>query len=688
MTVFARKSATIAPTPRSFQKRRGMVFWVVMSVVTIMAIFILFYHNFSKQLAFSSFYHVNREKLRNLTEIMLDSAFSNLQNVTRDPGHDLTKKIIEQMRTAAISNTAFALPAPLFDANKESLLNGAALKYTLTGRVFDKRIQTPQNQKYHDGEGLGTLEIFVDATLETPSGKLLARCQRRRHFDFKSACLVSNYNKRANYYAMTFPLDFALLIRNGLREFNEGYRGLNINAGQKLIIQDQSSIPVDRRGFVYFGQADQNEESKRVFLNTSDSDNADALMPQIPVETFNINQEECFKLLPELKQNLEANEVKISKLKNLNGVFSMRRFPAARTGTPDNREKEARNVLSAAPGSPDKVIPQNPSGISFAGPVDKSYLDTILRGAITQRWLYVVHFALDASSTTYDGSPLPPEGKEKFESLQFVCYSPETPRLKDGSNPQHLDFCKRLETTINNTNPPLPLYSNLVEDYLMYQGQQYSKNPVTETFKAPPKFFGRNSSPLSDLTMTGGEGFRPFRHYTLCAARYLHASELEKNGVYDRKNGVLNLRGVVSVELDHVSLNPPAGSDHLKIKGAGAIIAPNGFTINCGLKREDPAKDLLILFTRKGNIRVGTDAQIEASLLAFNDSNTGAIVPSKPLNVLGSVGVDQLFLSRFPSSPGHIQYDQRLKAATDNDEIFALTVSPWVRYEDISFAKE
>ena len=245
-----------------------MVFWVVMSVVTIMAIFILFYHNFSKQLAFSSFYHVNREKLRNLTEIMLDSAFSNLQDVTRDPGHELTKKIIEQMRTAAISNTAFALPAPLFETNKASLLNGAALKYTLTGRVFDKRIQTPQNQKYHDGEGLGTLEIFVDATLETPSGKLLARCQRRRQFDFKSACLVSNYNKRANYYAMTFPLDFALLVRNGLREFNEGYRGLNLNTGQKLVINDQSSIPVDRRGFVYFGQADQNEESKRVFLNT------------------------------------------------------------------------------------------------------------------------------------------------------------------------------------------------------------------------------------------------------------------------------------------------------------------------------------------------------------------------------------------------------------------------------------
>ena len=47
---------------------------------------------------------------------------------------------------------------------------------------------------------------------------------------------------------MTFPLDFALLVRNGLREFNEGYRGQSFNQGQKLILQDQSSIQADKRG--------------------------------------------------------------------------------------------------------------------------------------------------------------------------------------------------------------------------------------------------------------------------------------------------------------------------------------------------------------------------------------------------------------------------------------------------------
>ncbi len=663
-----------------------MVFYVVLSVVTVMGVFILFYHNFSKQLAFSSFYHVNREKLRNLTEIIIDSAFSNMQISTRDPGNALTRAVIDRMRSDTIDNTTFALTAPLFEAQKSALLNGAKLNYTLTGRVFDKRTQTPQNQKYHAGEGLGTLEIFVDAALETPSGKILARCQRRRHFDIRCACLVSNFKKREDYYAMTFPLDFALLVRNGLREFNEGYRGQSFNQGQKIILQDQSSIQADKRGLVYFGQADQNNESKRIFLNTSDGDSS-ALLPQLPAESFTIDQSECLKFIPEL--NVEG----IDQVTGIKGVFTFKRCPAARTsGTADAHEKEARNTLAVVPGSPDKILEQLPAGIDFAGPKDQGYLSSLLRGSINQKWLYVVHFALDASQAKAQGKNIPAEGKQMLEeSANFVCFSPNATRYKEDMSAdvqKRRETYQRLEELIGRTNPPLPLYSNLVEDYLYYQGQDYQKAEMTTAFKEAPRFFGRDSSPLSDLTMTGGEGFRPFRHYTLCTARYFYASELEKNGIYDKTNGVLNLRGIVSVELDHVSFNPPAGKDHLIIKGSGAILAPNGFTINCGLKRENPDRDLCILFTRKGNIRVGTEARIEASLLAFNDSNTGSIVPSKPLDVLGAVGVDQLFLGRFPSSPGKIAYDPKLKTNSDSDEIFSLTISPWVRFEDIAYRKE
>lgn len=670
---------------RPANNRRGVVFYVVLSVVTVMGIFLVFFQNFSRQLAFSSFYHVNREKVRNLTEIVIDSAFSTIQIATRDTGHPITRQIIDQMKSSAINNTPFALQAPLFEANKSSLLLGASFKYTLTGRIFDKRTQTPQNQKYHPGEGLGTLEIAVDATLETPAGNVLAKCQRRRHYDIKTSCLVSNYVKRQNSYAMTFPLDFSLLVRNGLREFTEGYRGQSYNEGLKLQVLDQSTIPANRRGLVYFGRADRNTDEARIYFNTADdSSNSNAIIPSLPVESFEINQEECFKIFP--------NEVS-DKIRGIKGKFTFKTYPAARTGTPENdKEKNARTVLSCI--SATNNIEPAPAGISLSS-FDKAYLDSILRGAVTQRYLYVVHFDYDSTACEiYDGDDwvaANDEVHDYFKDKGMLTFSPDCTFLRTNtaaSAQTTRETMLRLRQTEERVSAPLPLVSDMVEDYLTYTGQAMSKVENTETFNDAPKFFGRDSSPLSDVTMTGGEGFRPFRHYTLCVARYFYAHELEKSGIYDRVNGVLNLRGVVSVELDHVTFSPPAGKDHIIVRGSGAILAPNGFTINCGLKRENADKDLCILFTRKGNIRIATEARIEASLLAFNDSNSASIVPSKPFAVFGAVGVDQLFLNRFPATPSKIEFDPRLRTDSDADEIFTMSMSPWIRFDDISFSKE
>ncbi|OGK08871.1 MAG: hypothetical protein A2W80_06495 [Candidatus Riflebacteria bacterium GWC2_50_8] len=669
--------------------RRGIVFYIVIAVVSIMGVFILFYHSFSKQLAHSSFYHVNREKLRNYTEVILDSAFNTIQINTRDPNHDLTKRIITQMKSSAIDNAAFPLDAPLFETNKAALLQGATLDYTLTGRVFDKRTSSPTNQQYYSGEGLGTFEIILEASLKAGS-KELARCARRRQFDIKTVCMVSNYQKRTSSYAMTFPLDFALLVRNGLREFKEGYRGQSFNDGQKLVIQDQSSIAATRRGLVYFGRADRNNEDSRVFLNTSDVDApSSAIIPALPSEKFEISQAEVLKLLPELDKNGAA------EYQGLKGFFNFSVHPVARTGAPANdKEDEARQVLSVVPGSR-KLIPL-PAGISFAGNGDKAYLDSFVRGAVTQRYLYLVHFELEADGAKIgDGSgdfyDIPPEGVQDLESKsKFTCFSPDITFYRENASADQkgLELAQRLVQVEQRTNPPVPLTSDFVEDYLCYSGQNMQKAEVTETFDDAPRFYGRDSSPLGDLNMTGSEGFRPFGHYALFSARYLRAFELEKHGVYDKKNGILNLRGVVSVELDHVTFDPPPGQNHILVRGVGAILAPAGFTLNCGLKREDPSRDLCILFTRRGNIRLVTSDRVEASLMAFNDSNSGSLSPSRAFDVQGAVGVDQLYLSRFPTTPSRVEFDPRLRADTDAGEVFAVNMSPWIRYDDISFSRE
>ena len=668
-----------------FNDRRGMVFYLVLSVVVIMGIFIAFYHNFSRQLAFSSFHHANRERLRNLTDIILDSAFSNIQIETRDAASDISKKIITQMRNSSLSSTFFEVPAPLFEECKTELLLGADFEYKLGARVFDKRVENPKGHKYHDGEGLGTLELELEAALKTSGGKVLASCKRRRQFDMKSACLISSYKERQSSYAMSFPLDFALLVRDGVREFSEGQRGQSYNSGSKLVIKDQSGVSANKRGLIYFGNSDENDDSKRIFLNVSDAETD--LLPGLSSNKFEIDQEECIRLIPAADDE--------GKTKGLKGVFTTKILPVVQAAAPSNQKEElTRFHLEIMPGNT-RLIPA-PAGLKIEGDSSKSYLDSIIRGVISQRFFYLSEFAFDTSNwALVSGDSIPEEGKQKIrDSLNgFIALDPNCPYLKDGSIPDTTArqtrkiHAAKIQQIMDKYNPPMPLHSKMVEDFLIYKGQTFSKNPPSEEFPTAPTFFARDGSPLGSINQTGGEGFRPFRHCTLYSTRFLKAKDLETSGVYNREESVLNLRGIVSVEFDPVILSAASGKS-LTVKGQGAILAPNGFTIQSGIRRDDPAKDICILFSRKGNINVATSEPIEASLLVFNDSNSASIIPSKPMNVVGAVGIDRLSLNYFPNSASTIEYDPRLRVEAKDQEIFAITISPWVRFENIDFSKE
>jgi hypothetical protein len=663
--------------------RRGMVFYLVLSVVVIMGIFIGFYHSFSRQLAFSSFHHANRERLRNLTDIILDSAFSHIQISTRDPADSLTKQIVSQMQGSSLDKAFFPVEAPLFEEYRSELLLGANFEYTLGARIFDKRIENPKGHSYHDGEGLGTLELNLEAALKSSSGKVLVSCRRKRHFDLKSACLVSSYNERSNSYAMSFPLDFALLVRDGIREFTEGYPGQSFNQSPRLIVKDQSSAAAQQRGLIYFGNADQNDENSRIFLNTSETDKE--ILPSLSANKFEIDQDECIKLIPQADTG--------GTYEGLKGIFTTSIIPAANTTPKNDCEDLTRHHLEIVQGN--KRLVTAPAGLVIEGGKSRAYLESFLRGAITQKFLYLSEFTFDTSNmTTYSGDPIPAEGKQMIEDSVkgFLALDPDCAYLSDSSIPDsdakrtRKIHAAKIKSIMERLNPPFPLHSRFAEEYLYAAGQSISKTPPEEEFSAPPNFYSRNGTPLSSINQTGGEGFRPFRHCTLYATRFLKAKELETSGVYDRKNGVLNLRGIISVELEPVVLSAPSGS--LTIRGQGAILAPNGFTIQSGLKREDPEKDLCILFTRKGNINIATSEPIEASLLAFNDSNNASIIPNKSFRVHGAVGVDRLNLNRYPSTPGEIEYDNRLKVQNKDEERFAITISPWIRFENISFSKE
>lgn len=669
---------------------RGVAFFVVLSVVSVMGIFILFYNTFSRQFASSNFYHVNRDKLKNITDIIMSSTFVYIQDETRDETSTLSKEIVNSMKSGAATN--FVLKAPMFENVKADLLNGLAIDYSIKGSVFDKRTKNPKGHKYYTGEGLGTLEVELTANLKTNSGKILAACSRKRHFDFKSSCLVSNYNNRKNSYAMSFPLDYALLIRDARREFNERPNGQNFNAGTKFSIANQSSIAEANRGWVHFGSANSNTPNNRIALNIDDTPESAKLLPSLPATKFEVNQDECYKLIPSIKTDLAAEGVTLSGLK---GYFKYYVLPAPKTG--NNNAEITQNNLETAPNG---ICYQTKApAIKFEGPQTESYLKTILRGAITKRFLYMVHFILDPSNTkaTSKKGTDDLDAKAKLALINkgnFICHSPDSdflkiPSVANSNNGKKLiRYAKAVKDIQQRLSPTSSLYSEMKENNLFFEGQSLLE---TETpgniFGSEQNFYARNGSRLSSISATGGDGFRPFRHCTLYSARFYHAKELESSGVYDKKNGILNLRGLISVELDTVILTPPSGKTSIMVKGKGAILAPHGFRIQAGITLEDPSKDMCIFFTRKGNIKITTDQPIHASLMAFNDSNSGSISAFKPLDIHGSVGVDRLYSSRLPNTVSKITYNKRFKVNQDNNEIFSITISPWIRFEHINYSR-
>jgi len=355
-----------------FLSRRGIAFFVVLSVIGIMGIFVLFYFSFSSQFAASNFYYVNRDKLKNITDIILDSSFAYVQNETRDGNSAIAKKIVEQMRLSGSMNQPFGLKAPLFENVKNSLLNGLSLDYSIKGSVFDKRITNQKNHPYYSGEGLGSFQIELKAALKTRSGKVLAACSRTRQFDFKSVCLVSSYNDRKTSYAMSFPLDYVLLVRDGLREYKERPNGMNLNFGTRLLLEDQSSISTSKRGWVYFGGSNENKKGSRVALNITDGPECAGLLPSLAKTKVDINQADCFKIVPEIKSEFDKENCTISGVK---GFFKISVVSAFKTASAFTKpEENCKKALEIGPDG--RSYPTKGSLIGFNGPKTKAYFDT------------------------------------------------------------------------------------------------------------------------------------------------------------------------------------------------------------------------------------------------------------------------------------------------------------------------
>ncbi len=205
-----------------------------------------------------------------------------------------------------------------------------------------------------------------------------------------------------------------------------------------------------------------------------------------------------------------------------------------------------------------------------------------------------------------------------------------------------------------------------------------------------PDVYNFKNSKLSNVFQKGSSGFRPFRNCTLYAARFNGAKAFEKSGIYNQKTGELRLPGLVDIQKDHLNLKKPANGGKIKVFGKGGLLVPEGITINSGIELNDKNKDLCVFFTRKRTINVKTTDTIEAALLAFGDNstlNSGIKSYVQNFKIFGCLGVDRLF-AHSNGLKCEIDYDKRFKANSKQDEIFILSLIPWIRFENKEFSKK
>lgn len=165
------------------------------------------------------------------------------------------------------------------------------------------------------------------------------------------------------------------------------------------------------------------------------------------------------------------------------------------------------------------------------------------------------------------------------------------------------------------------------------------------------------------------ENLKVYDRYSLWARRDLDLENLQRLRILDTTTRTLNLNGI----------NHCRGSVCLdgqwQIRGQGVLIA-DSFIINDAVKKAE-SNDLAIFFARRGNIRINTANEIHAALVAVNDSGTGTVESTEPLNLNGMILADRLNLQNWSRSEHVIVYD---RALSDPDKTYQISVSRWVNY--------
>lgn len=699
---------------RQTKNKKGVAIFFVLFVMVILGILVVQFSVRSRQAQSTVHRFQTSEMARQLASAAQEEAFKYLYDNTDNydsKGFDelnsnpILKKIIEGKESNIYvpnfnrtETNGLKLNIPATEAMAKDLM-GDRMEVSATARIIDFRDTDPDNHTFYGKEGIGTIEIVTIAKAkEKYKNQFPGACTIVRHHDYKVVSLLSKKDERDKYVGNSF-LDYALFIRKGQEEFENGAKGTNVNPENLSLEINAGDFP----GKINFGSGGLNYQ----YLNIS-SDTIDFLGPKrekTEIVELKASDSEVDKIYPyfrnELAKQADDEGGKLESLTGHKAYFEFYRLPLLEKFY--ENDETLKNIMVSAAANAQKKLNKNISfntdhqpyffeGIKIT-PINK--LNEILTSDIRKQFINIGYFKLDLTDCEVtigaddDSETLvikrdKPELIEQYKKEPFYCFDIDyhIPYIDD---PNNEDYVKKI---------------NMIElnKFIKSKGKDIASNAFTyinDEYKYQLEdelpSISDNENDFYNRDYMGGykpsEAQYPFAHFNLFNKRYVNndkPEELEELGIYDKKENVLNLRGIIQcsnlVELGNENTT-------LKIKGSGVLIA-RGITIK-GAIEKDNKKSIAVLFARNGDIRIKTNKKIEAALIAMkgpdgdgvNQGVEGRIIAEETMNLFGSLAVDKLNTTGWKKDTTHkITYDEALAPTKD---VYQVNIANWVTYERV-----
>ncbi len=701
--------------------KKGVAIFFVLFVMIILGVLVAQFHARSRQAQSTVHRFQTSEMARQLAAAAQEEAFKYLYEQTDNyeskgldelNGNSIIRKIIEGKDSSAYvpnfkrtETNGLKLKIPETEKMANDLL-GDRMEISATARIIDFRNCDPDNHTFYGKEGIGTIEIVTSAQAKEKYKTLFpGACTIIRHHDYKVVSLLSKTGREN--YADSRVLDYALFIRKGQEEFESGAKGTSVNPDKVSLEIDAGDFP----GKVNLGSGEANYQYLNISADTIDFLGKEKDKTEIK-ELNTKNEDEVNKIYPYFKSELERQCSDMGgyliSLTGHKAIFEYYRLPLTNNyyeengNNEDKDEAKIKDIRSLAAANAQKKLNKNISFNTdyqpyfYAGikikPINK--LKEILTSDVRKQFLNVGYFKLDlteclvtvgakkADPKTLVIKKDKPELIEQYKNKYFHCFDKDY-HIQYIQNPNSEDFTKKINMIELNKHIKAK-GSEIASKAFTYINDEYSyqldnEPPIKNEDNFHNKDYIGNNRP--------SQAQYPFAHFNLFNKRYINndkPEELEELGIYNKKENILNLRGIIQCS-NHVEL----GNENttLKIKGSGVLIA-RGITIK-GAIEKDKKDSVAVLFARNGDIRIKTSKQIEAALIAMkgpdgdgvNQGVEGRVIAEEQLNLKGSLAVDKLYISYWKQDVTHkINYDEALKPTKD---VYQINIANWVTYERV-----